>query len=161
MKSNVLRAQLDRIRSLIRRTKAVPDLELQAHLGRYLCVLVAGFAENAISEVYGDYCEGRASPPVKNYAISQLERVQNPKAQRFLEVARAFSPAWSAELAAFLELDGRKEAIDSIMSNRHLIAHGRMPTITVVRVDGYLDRVVAVIEFIEAQCSRTGPSSTP
>jgi hypothetical protein len=47
---------------------------------------------------------------------------------------------------------GRKEAIDSIMANRHAIAHGRDSGITVVRVVSYLDKCVEIIEFIEAQC---------
>jgi hypothetical protein len=48
--------------------------------------------------------------------------------------------------------NGRKDAIDSIMNNRHLIAHGKDSGITVARVNDYLRKCIEVIEFIEAQC---------
>jgi hypothetical protein len=47
------------------------------------------------------------------------------------------------------EDDGRrKNAIDSIMANRHLIAHGRQAAISVVRVREYLKSSVEVVEFL-------------
>jgi hypothetical protein len=55
-------------------------------------------------------------------------------------------------LASFLALEGRREAIDAIMANRHLIAHGSNSGITLVRVKEYLSKSVQVIEFIEEQC---------
>ncbi len=51
-----------------------------------------------------------------------------------------------------MQQNGPKEAIDSIMANRHRIAHGRDSGITVARVREYLDKSVEVVEFIEAQC---------
>jgi hypothetical protein len=80
--------------------------------------------------------------------------MQNPNAQRFVETARAFRPSWANALEQFLAEEGRKEAIDSVMANRHLIAHGRDSGITVARVNEYLEKCVEVIEFIEVQCQR-------
>ena len=51
-----------------------------------------------------------------------------------------------------MEDNGRKDAIDSIMSNRHLIAHGKDSTISLVRVSEYLKKSVEVVEFLEHQC---------
>src|ERR687895_2444231 len=56
------------------------------------------------------------------------------------------------DLEKFLVEQGRKDAIDSIIANRHAIAHGRDSGITVARVVQYLDRCVEVIDFMEAQC---------
>jgi hypothetical protein len=55
-------------------------------------------------------------------------------------------------LRTFLDGNFRKEAIDTIMTNRHQIAHGRYSGITLARVDQYLSRTVEVAEFIEGQC---------
>jgi hypothetical protein len=154
MKSVELNRQVQRLRWLFDSTPGATadQLELQAHWGRYLCVLVAGFLEIALRDVYGAYCYQAASPAVASYAVSQLSRVQNPKAARFISTARDFRPDWSEALSEFLAENGRKEAIDSIMANRHLIAHGRDSGITLARTREYLGKSIEVIEFIERQC---------
>ena len=116
-------------------------MELQAQWGKYLCVLVAGFLENAIAEIYGTFVRGAASEPVATFATSILTRVQNPKSKYFLDTARSFKVQWADELQKFLEKENRKEAIDTIMSNRHLIVHGRDSSITMARVVSYLGNV--------------------
>jgi hypothetical protein len=154
MKTVTLSRQFQRLSWLIQSSTdaCVNELELQAHWGRYLCVLVAGFMENAIGEVYSEYARQCANEPVANYVASTVLRIQNPKAQRFLETAKAFRPMWADQLEHFLDENGRKEAIDAIMANRHLIAHGRDAGITVARVKEYLNKCVQVIEFLENQC---------
>jgi hypothetical protein len=52
-----------------------------------------------------------------------------------------------------LEQNKRKDAIDSIMANRHQIAHGKDVGITVARVKEYLEKVVEIVDFIEVQCT--------
>ncbi len=81
-----------------------------------------------------------------------VARVQNPKANKFIDVAREFDPEWADTLKEYMAEDGRKEAIDGIMNNRHQIAHGRDAGITVAKVAGYLTKCVEVVDFIEAQC---------
>lgn len=128
------------------------QLELQAHWARYLCVLAAGFLENALAEVYSRYARGCANPQVANYVEVVLGRLQNPKSDKFLSIARAFDRSWEEDLQAFIEENGRKDAIDSIMANRHQIAHGKDSGISLVRVKEYLGRSIEVIEYIETQC---------
>jgi hypothetical protein len=136
MENRELTRQLQKLRSLIRKIAetSVQDFELQAHWGRYLCVLVAGFLENAIAEIYTDFVNSAASEPVASFASLILGRIQNPNSQRFLETARSFRQSWAEDLENFLMEQGRKDAIDSIIANRHAIAHGRDSGITVVRV---------------------------
>lgn len=128
------------------------QLELQAHWARYLCVLSAGFLENALTEVYSEYAKACASVNVANFVSARLSRIQNPKAGRFLETAQGFDKSWGHGLDEFLSLGGRREAIDAIMSNRHLIAHGKDSGISLIRVKEYLKKSVEVVEFIEKQC---------
>lgn len=125
-----------------------------SHWAKYLCVLVAGFLENAVAQVYIEFVQRAASEPVKNYAISRLRTIQNPKTGRFLEISASFKSAWRDELEAFVDRDGRREAIDSIMHNRHLIAHGKDSDITMVRVKDYMNRAIQVVELMEEQCQR-------
>jgi len=128
------------------------QFELQAHWARYVCVLASGFLENALVEVYSHYARSCANPVVANFVESTLGKIQNPKASRFLQTAGAFNKTWEESLGVFLSSEGRKEAIDAIMANRHLIAHGKDSGITLARMKEYLSKSIEVIEFIEQQC---------
>lgn len=155
MRNRELAGQLAALKSLLDRTDAATgkEIELLGHWGRYLCVLTAGFLENALAAVYAEYIRGSANPKVANFATRKLEDISNPKATRFVETARSFNERWAEDLHAFLNEDDqrRKNAIDSIMSNRHQIVHGENARISVGRVREYLPGCVEVIEFIESQ----------
>lgn len=154
MKALALVRQHQRLVALFSKTAAATggDLEAQAHWAKYLCVLSAGFLENALCEVFSLYCAQCSNANVSRFTGQVLARVQNPKTARFLEIAESFSPQWHAQLEVFVEDGGRKDAINSIMSNRHLIAHGKDSSISLGRVREYLDKSVEVVEFLEQQC---------
>lgn len=154
MKNQEVARQVQRIQSLIKKTQEASDdnFDLQAHWARYLCILVSGLIENSLKEIYSEFINSRASKPVADYAISYLSKLQNPKAEKIMELVGSFRQEWKMELEIFLTNEGRKDAIDSIMNNRNQIAHGKDVGVTVVRVSNYLEKVVAVLEFIELQC---------
>ena len=137
------------------RTATWEDIELQGHWGRYICILAAGLLENSIREIYSEYVRSASSPQVSSYATASLQNILNPNSNRFVQIAGSFSQEWGRALEDFLNANEgeRKDAIDSIINNRHQIAHGRNTSISVVRVGNYLERAVEVLDFIEAQCS--------
>lgn len=153
MKNAEIARQLSAIRALIKKSSVATagDMELQAHWARYVCVLSAGLLENTIVDLYSDFVGRNAHKPVADYAAVQIAKIQNPKTQRFIDVARSFKDSWADDLEKFVEQDGRKEAIDAIMANRHQIAHGKDSNITVARVSDYLNKAEAVMKFIEKQ----------
>lgn len=155
MKSQELIRQHAALKHLIRQAghhTSTKDLEMLGHWGRYLCIITAGFVENAVHAVYGAHIAKTSSPQTARYATAQIDDVQNPKAARLVEIATAFDKGWGAALETFLEDNFRRDAVNTIMSNRHLIAHGQNSNITVARVDQYLSRIVEIVEFIEGQC---------
>lgn len=154
MKNREIARQIQKINDLISKTSLAcgGDIELQAHWAKYLCVLSAGFVENALSEIYGAYVDKAASPAVAKYARANLSKIQNPKSTKFIEIARSFKPDWGEDLEAFVGDDGRREAIVSLLSNRHLIAHGQDSSITISKVKDWLLKTVEVIEHIEDLC---------
>lgn len=152
MNNAELSRQLQVITELFKKTATLSDIEMQAHWAKYLCVIVAGFLENSVTELFSRYVEGQASANVTRFSHGRLEKILNPKAERFVQTAHAFNKHWGATVESFIEGDGRKEAINAIMDNRHKIAHGQTSTITAVRLQGYLDKAVEVIRFIEQTC---------
>ncbi len=156
MKNLELNRQYQEIAHLINSTDAFTnqDIELQGHWGKYLCVLAAGFLENAISDIYTDFVTNSSSPQVCSFANKTLKKIQNPKAQKFIDVAYSFKKEWGEELEQYFSAEqANKEAINSIMTNRHQIAHGKSTSISVIRVKDYLEKSVVVVEFIENQCN--------
>ena len=156
MKNREISRQVQRLKALLKRVDEASggNVELQSHWARYACVLAAGLIENALAEVYSAFVKGAAQAPVAAFATHALGAIQNPKTERFLQTAERFKPSWKTELEEFVSKDGRKDAIDSIMANRHLIAHGTDAGITMARVRSYLDKALEVIEFVEVQTGR-------
>jgi len=146
--------QLQRLDSLFKRAADASngDFDLQSHWARYLCVLVSGFVENGVKEIYTEFVSRGASKPVADYAIAFLSTIQNPKAEKILTITGSFKKEWREDLAKYLEEDGRKDAVDSIMTNRHQIAHGKDVSITLARVQGFFRKIIDILGFMEQQC---------
>ena len=154
MKNAEIKRQISSLRLLLKNTSEATkgDLELQAHWARYLCVSAAGILENSVAEIYGAFVKGAASELVANFVEARLDQIRNPNAEKFVQIARSFKVSWGDDLEQFLKVDAqRKDAIDSIMNNRHQISHGNSSGITVARVSAYLDKAEEVLEFIETQ----------
>lgn len=141
-----------RLDALFEKVKDISDLELQSHWARYLCILVSGYLETSVRAIYGEYTSKRADENVANYVSSRLGSFQSPKMGNILELTRAFSRQWAEELENATEGE-LKESVDSIVANRHNIAHGRDVGISYVTIREYYQNAVKVVELIEDQCS--------
>ena len=84
------------------------DINLMGHWGNYLCVLTAGYLENGLRSVYSDFVQNSASPHVARFSVSILESVTNPRANRFVEIARRFNPDWASGLEIYLYEDNER-----------------------------------------------------
>ncbi len=153
IRTTVVRSQADSLGKLL--DKAISDRDLptyaQGHMGRYACVIAAGFLENALAETLCAYVAVRAQPAVAAFSNATLRKIQNPKASRFVEIVSRFNKDWGSDLDVYMS-DGserRKSAINSIMANRHLIAHGKNSNVTLRQVKDYFEASVEVIEYIE------------
>jgi len=128
------------------------DLEALSHWGKYLCVLSAGFIENGVKEIYSKFVSASANPYITNYVNQSLSKLRNPKTGNILELTGSFNKVWRDSLEEYMNDEGRREAIDSIMTNRHKIAHGKNSDITIRRVNDYFKKAIQVIEYIESNC---------
>lgn len=151
MQSAELSGQLRKLETLMRRVEEAcgQNEEMQAEWAKYLCVRSTGFLENGLREVFSTVVRAKSDKAVERFAVGQLNRINNPKTKRFLEVTAAFKKSWRDELKDFVERDGRGDAINSIMNNRHKIAHGEDSEITMVRLKEYLAKSVEVVSFLE------------
>ena len=137
---------------LFDKAKLLPsDFEILAHFAKYLCVLTCGLLETAVHDIYRDYARKRTNPEIANYVSAQLGRFQSPLMENIITLTQQFSENWATTLqnATNGEL---KDAVNSIVKNRHRIAHGESCHITIERVKRYYEKVVEVIKLLEKQC---------
>lgn len=155
MRNREISRQIQRFDALYKRAQNAcnEDLDLQSHWARYLCILLSGIVENSIKEIYSDYISRSANKSVSDYAINYLLTIQNPKTEKILTTVGSFKKDWQRELEAYVSEEGRKDAIDSIMANRNLIAHGKDVGITLVRLNVFFSKTIEVLTYMEEQCS--------
>ena len=149
-----LQAQERRIKSLIHETEQLsPDNEQKVHLTKYICILVSGFMENAVYHVFGDYSRTKLEKQaILNYIDEQLTKVNNPNSNQLRRIVKAFKVSWESDLKAYMQDNNRAGALNSVMRERHKIAHGKNSDITLTRMKDYFIRCTEIVDFIEQQC---------
>jgi hypothetical protein len=141
----------NRLQALFGKAQQFSDLELQAHWARYLCVLVSGYLEISVRYVVREYARTRAHENVNNYVSDSIEWFQNPKAEQILQLVGRFNSQWRVSLEA--AIDGQlKDAVDSIVNNRHQISHGGQVGITLPRMSQYFRDAQAVVKELRKVC---------
>ena len=107
-----------------------------SRLAQLITVWASGYLESACREVVLAYTAKRADENVVNYVSHTLDRFTNPSMDKIFRLLGAVDQDATDELQDFA--DGSVEAsVNSIVSNRHRIAHGRSTQITMVQVKIY------------------------
>jgi hypothetical protein len=141
---------IDRLFEIVRTMNA--DEETISIFAKYLCVVVCGLLETAIREIYSDYAQNKANKNVANYVSAQLRRFHSPKTNNILALTECFSEEWKAKLESAISGEAR-DALDSIVNNRHNIAHGVDVGVTYGRIKDYYSKSIGIIQLIERQCA--------
>lgn len=152
MKNAELQRQQKQLDELFRLgAKLAGDPELQAHWTMYLCIRVSGFMENAVRVIFSEYAKTGAHQNIANFVESNLRKFPNPSTDAIYSLAEKFSPAWKTELKQ--KTSGRlKDSVDSIVSQRHQIAHGGSSTLTYRMLSAYYQDAIKVVEILEDHC---------
>jgi hypothetical protein len=143
--------QRQRLDDLFQKTKHLADPEIQSHWSRYLCVLVSGFLENSIRITLSEYARARADVSVADFVESRLRQFQNPKMRTILELVGGFSQEWRQRLE--LDTSGQLgESVNSIVGNRHKIAHGESVGLTLHTLIQYYADTLKVVDLVRQYC---------
>lgn len=129
-------------------TIAAEEEELRADLARYLCVLVSGFFESSVKTLFRAYVSQHADERIQSQFSAGLKRVNTVNSDVLLDRAGQFDRDWKTAIATFIDGES-KEAIDSVVTQRHAIAHGDVSDITLGDVERYFGRITRVVEFVE------------
>ena len=145
-------SQRKRLDSMFERSKDLPDdPEIKAHWAKYLCVLVCGFLENSVEICLSEYCKQRSNIQIQNYVRSQLYYFQNPKMDEIQKLFGVFSRQWQERLE--IECKGElSDAVNSIVGNRHKIAHGGSVSLTIGGLHKYYQKALKVVDLLQEIC---------
>lgn len=70
------------------------------------------------------------------------------KAEKIVVIVGYFDSKWASDVSSFMNDEGRKEAINSIVAQRHLIAHGKDSTMSFVSLKGYYKKLIEVFDYL-------------
>src|SRR5262249_6050983 len=89
-----------------------------------LVVRTSGFIETSVSYFYNQYAADKASPKIRSFLEARLETPGNLRMDRIMRLAQEFSGDWSQEIESHADFDRIRAAINSVVAQRNLLAHG-------------------------------------
>ena len=143
--------QKQRLDQLFKAARTLTDLEIQSHWSRYLCVLVSGFLENSVELCLTEYSRRGSNQAVSNFVSFKLRGFQNPKMGSIVELFGAFNPEWRTQIETATQ--GKlSDSINSIVGNRHKIAHGESVSLSLGALASYYEDATLVVELLQRTC---------
>jgi RiboL-PSP-HEPN len=143
--------QKQRIDELFKMAQGFPDAEMQSHWSRYLCVLISGFLENSVELCLSNYSRRVTNDTVSNFVSSRLRGFQNPKMGLIAELFGSFDPNWRTALETATR-GQLSDSVNSIVGNRHRIAHGESVSLSLGTLSAYYSDAVKVVELLQRTC---------
>jgi len=153
------RAEVDRLRKRLdatfercRKLGSGTDIEVQSDYAKFLCVLVAGYLEKAVAELVMEHARRSGGPTLQRYVELNTRRFTNASSRKLRTLLGSFNLDWEKKLDTVL-VDEFKDAVDSLLGVRHIIAHGGSASITLTRVADYYKRIQHFIDEIADLCA--------
>jgi hypothetical protein len=142
-----------RIDDLFNKVSSFSDAD-KSEWSKYLCILVSGYIEESLRLLLETYAKKRASPYIQNFVSQEIQGITNCKTKKIEDILCKFNPAWKDDFGSQIAVKGRsideiKNSIDSIVDNRHAIAHGRNRGINYATVFNYYNNVKKAVEVLE------------
>ncbi len=127
----------------------VDDDEIKSHLSRYLCVLTSGYIEETLKIIIQEYVSQRTHRNISNYVSSTTQSITNLKYEKIATLLNSFNGTWREKFEDQIS-EEEKAAIDSVIANRHLIAHGSNVGVSYVRVRDWYRHTKSVVNKIQS-----------
>ena len=136
--------------------KRVNDISLpdQGEWSKYLCVLTAGFIEESLRVLLLNYARNKSTVQIQRFLENEIKYITNCKTERILEILTKFDVNWASKFENDIKINSPidkeiKDSLDSIVANRHNIAHGRSIGIGYAAVNKYYGYCIKAVEILE------------
>lgn len=124
------------------------DDELRAHMAKYLCIRISGLLETFFKKQIANYLNGATPKAVENYVNNQFKQFTSVNSNKISKTLSLFSEDWATKFNENIS-EQQKAALDAIVANRHDLAHGKDPGITLNRIENYYRDIKDVIALLE------------
>jgi hypothetical protein len=143
-----------KIDELFSSVSTVTNPQDQSEWAKYLCVLVSGFIEQSIRVLLEEYCKKRADLTIQKYVIRQIGDITNCKTNKIREILGKFSDGWKSDFDREIEAKSRvidqiRNSLDSVVANRHDIAHGKSVGMSYSTISRWYDSVKVAVDVLE------------
>lgn len=132
MNSEYIQKRLSYIEALLEYFKNIDmDEELESHAAKYLTVIISGTYEDIIKNTMLTFIHKQTNKKeVSTFVSTQIEFIfRNPTKENTKKFIEKFNKEWMKELNNNIENE-KWEALDSIVNNKNLVAHGKSSQIT-------------------------------
>ncbi len=131
------------------------DSEVQSHYSLYLCILVSGLIEFSLREFctyyveknIGNFSNNVVAKRIVKHVERNIKEFQNAKMDKVYQLLGSLDSDWEDEIRRIS--DGEiTAAVNSIVTTRHAISHGRDTNITFSVVQQYyivIKKLIATI----------------
>ena len=140
-----------RITAIHAQAGKIENDQLKAEVAKHLCVLASGLIEATVRDaVESLVVTTKPNQRIGNAATAFAKNLNTPSRENIRKLLAKIDKPLSVEFEAFLEANAQSaSSLKSIVSNRHLIAHGRdVSGLSVGRMKQYLDDIEEVLKII-------------
>ncbi len=143
-----------RIDALFVKINSISNPADQSEWSKYLCILISGYIEESLRVLLESYTAKNSSQYIRNFVSTEIKSITNCKTKKILDVLRSFNQHWEQDFNDKITAKSRisdeiKNSIDSIITNRHSIAHGKNIGISHSTVYNYYENVKKAVEILE------------
>jgi len=138
------------INRLLRKANTLDDEELISDIAIYICVLVSGYIETSCRDSVKMYLYNRSDKTIRRHILKNLERFTNPYLDKVLDLIGSFDSDIKRNIERSID-DKVKEAVNSVVGQRHNIAHGRDSNISLVRITEYFNNIKTLTSSVQVK----------
>lgn len=125
------------------------DPKLASMLSGYLIVYLCGVYEDCIEYLFAERAGKHKDTELQSLMGTLMDRqFRNPEYRKIKELVNALNPSHGRMMDK--NVDAKSiDAINSIVSNKNSIAHGKTSNATLIDVEGYHNNAVKIFDVLE------------
>ena len=130
------------------------DEQLKSHIAKYLTVLISGMYEDMIKKIINQLMFNEIfveNTPLffKNFISDKVDKsFRNPDQSNTKGFLKSFNKEWTESLNKIIDVECW-DALDSIVRQKNLIAHGNDSTITFEDIKKYYSSSIGIIKKLD------------
>ncbi|MFV0467412.1 MAG: HEPN domain-containing protein [Dysgonomonas sp.] len=149
-----IQSHIQKLDHLYSKVEGILDPNDKTEWSKYLCVLTAGLIEESFRVLLLNHAKNNSSIEIQRFLEAEIKRITNCKTTRILEILTKYDPIWCTNFQEEIKLRSNvdneiKDSIDSVVQNRHMIAHGKSVGISYSILNKYYSFVKKAIQILD------------